>query len=108
MSAFVTVGATAPFDALLTSVLADDAVKALRDKGFTRLEVQCGKTQLSDLAHVSNSPWQTQRHGVDISLWDLKSSLADDFKKADLVIGHAGPFVVSRFAAARRLKSADV
>ncbi|KZV80312.1 glycosyltransferase 28 [Exidia glandulosa HHB12029] len=89
-SAFLTVGATAPFDALLSAVLADDALRALRDKGYTRLEVQCGKTQLPDLVQVSSAPWHTQRQGVDISLWDFKPSLSEDIKRADLVISHAG------------------
>lgn len=81
-TAFVTVGATSPFDALLSSVLGDDAVLALRAKGFTRLEIQCGKTLLP----VSS----TVRHGVDINVWDFKPSLSEDFRQADLVIGHAG------------------
>ena len=82
-TAFVTVGATAPFDALLSSVLQDDTILALHSKGFARLEVQCGKTLLS----LSS----TVRHGVHINVWDFKPSLADDFRNADLVVSHAGP-----------------
>ncbi|EJD52964.1 glycosyltransferase family 1 protein [Auricularia subglabra TFB-10046 SS5] len=81
-TAFVTVGATSPFDALLSGVLEDDSILTLRAKGFTRLQVQCGKTLLPVLSTV--------RHGVDIIMWDFKPSLADDFRQADLVIGHAG------------------
>jgi len=91
---FVSVGATSPFDPLLSAVLQDSTLKALRDKGFTRLEIQCGATQLPELIHISSAAegtaWNTTRSGLELSIWAFKPSLAQDFASADLVISHAG------------------
>ncbi|KAH7103912.1 glycosyltransferase family 1 protein [Auriculariales sp. MPI-PUGE-AT-0066] len=90
-TAFVTVGATSPFDALLSAALHADTLRALRSKGFTRLEVQCGATKLPELIHVSaSSPWTSQQGGLELHVWGFKSSLADNIARADLVISHAG------------------
>nr|GAT44014.1 glycosyltransferase family 1 protein [Mycena chlorophos] len=81
MLAFVTVG-TFQFDALVDAVLDPALLKALRNKGYTRLVVQYG------LYQEPNAP--TEREGVQIELWPAKPSLSADFERADLVIGHAG------------------
>ncbi|KAF7322866.1 UDP-N-acetylglucosamine transferase subunit ALG13 [Mycena chlorophos] len=81
MLVFVTVG-TFQFDALVDAVLDPALLKALRNKGYTRLVVQYG------LYKEPNAP--TEREGVQIELWPAKPSLSADFERADLVIGHAG------------------
>jgi len=76
----VTVGATAPFDALLDAVLSVDVLRALKDKGFSRLVVQAGDSRLPLFDPM----------GMDVAVWNFKPLLNEDILKADLIISHAG------------------
>lgn len=90
MLAFVTVG-TFGFDLLVQAILSEPVLRALQTRGYTRLVVQCGNSDFdlaSALAHEKTVT--VQRHGVDVELWSKKPSLEADFRRADLVIGHAG------------------
>jgi len=80
LTAMVTVGATAPFDALLDAVLSVDVLRALKDKGFSRLVVQAGDSRLPLFDPM----------GMDVAVWNFKPSLNEDILKADLIISHAG------------------
>lgn len=79
---FVTTGATAPFQALLDACLSDAILQQLSALGFTHMVVQCGPG--------ADTPASTTRHGVAVSTFDLKPSLASDIASSDLVISHAG------------------
>ncbi|KIY68617.1 glycosyltransferase family 1 protein [Cylindrobasidium torrendii FP15055 ss-10] len=81
MLAFVTVGSTR-FDALVHAATTTDVLKALKSKGFTRLIIQCGN---SDVAKDN-----VEEQGIQIEAWRFKPTLQDTFNDASLVISHAG------------------
>lgn len=78
---FVTVGTT-QFDALIKAAVEGGTLEALRQKGYTKLTLQIG--------HGKFTPPVGQHHGVALSHFRLKPSIAEDFASADLVISHAG------------------
>jgi beta-1,4-N-acetylglucosaminyltransferase len=83
MRAFVTVGATSPFDSLIEILLQDDALTILKKKGYDKLVIQAGPSgRFKDTVE--------KRNGVSIEIWQLKSSLQSDFEQSDLIISHAG------------------
>ncbi|KAJ7755038.1 glycosyl transferase [Mycena maculata] len=85
MLAFVTVG-TFGFDALIQTVLSPPVLNALQTHGYSHLVVQCGTS--FDLA--ARATEHTAVPGLAVELFAKKPSLAADFQRADLVIGHAG------------------
>lgn len=102
---FVTVGATASFNALLAEVLEDSFLSALSKQGFTDLRLQCGKDGITLWAQFAQeySPDHPRRHGLEISAFDfnvkgldgeLMELKADDvLNRVDgLVVSHAGEF----------------
>ncbi|KAJ7489837.1 glycosyltransferase family 1 protein [Mycena galericulata] len=90
MLAFITVG-TFQFDGLVEAVLSEPVLRALKARGYTRLAVQCGNSSFDLAAAVAREHTVlVQRHGLDVELWAKKPSLDADFRRADLVIGHAG------------------
>ncbi|KAF8212373.1 glycosyltransferase family 1 protein [Mycena galopus ATCC 62051] len=90
MLAFVTVG-TFHFDALVQGVLDKRVLGALRERGYTHLVVQCGNSAFEHAAAVAGGDIvHIDRDGVRVELWKSKPSLDHDFRRADLVIGHAG------------------
>lgn len=96
---FVTTGATAPFTALIESVLTSSSLDSLRDYGFTHLLVQYGSAKgvfergsSAARTHVQS----TEQHGslvVDGIDFD-EDNLAPQFRLVSqskgLVISHAG------------------
>ncbi|KAJ6630621.1 glycosyltransferase family 1 protein [Mycena sp. CBHHK59/15] len=90
MLAFVTVG-TFQFDLLVQTVLSEPVLLALRSRGYANLVVQCGNSSFEQANAIAGGETVTfQKHGVDIELWKFKLSLGEDYRRADLVIGHAG------------------
>ncbi|KAJ7470630.1 glycosyltransferase family 1 protein [Mycena latifolia] len=90
MLALATVG-TFHFNLLVQTVLSDSVLLALQSKGYTDLVVQCGNSEFELAAAVAQEETvRLERHGVSIELWKFKPSLETDFRRADLVIGHAG------------------
>lgn len=84
LNAFVTVGST-KFDALIHQILSQPVLEALASKGYKTLVVQCGNSQLPN-----EDETEYTSHGVSINLWRFKTSLQEEYEKADLVISHAG------------------
>jgi beta-1,4-N-acetylglucosaminyltransferase len=96
---FVTTGATAPFTALIESVLTSSSLDSLRDYGFTHLLVQYGsakgvfeRSSSAARTHVQS----TAQHGslvIDGIDFD-EDNLAPQFRLVSqskgLVISHAG------------------
>ncbi|KAM3866825.1 UDP-N-acetylglucosamine transferase subunit ALG13 [Diretmus argenteus] len=78
---FVTVGTTR-FDELVERVTSPDAVQALKNRGYERLVLQVG--QGSVLPHPDSCPQ------LKLEVFRFKDSIAEDFRRADLVISHAG------------------
>ncbi|XP_071395572.1 UDP-N-acetylglucosamine transferase subunit ALG13 [Centroberyx affinis] len=80
-TAFVTVGTTS-FDELIQSITSSDAVQALKGHGYERLVLQVGRGSL--LPSPESCPHLT------LEAFRFKDSIAEDMKRADLVISHAG------------------
>ncbi|KAJ6496552.1 glycosyltransferase family 28 C-terminal domain-containing protein [Mycena vitilis] len=90
MLTFVTVG-TFQFDVLVQTVLSEAVLRALRGRGYTELVVQCGKSEFELAAAIAGGETVSiERHGVRVELWRTKGSLDAEYRRADLVIGHAG------------------
>ncbi|EMD93409.1 glycosyltransferase family 1 protein [Bipolaris maydis ATCC 48331] len=96
---FVTTGATAPFTALIESILSPSSLDALRQGGFTHLLVQYGsardvytKCSADARAHLQSS--QEQRvlivDGIDFSPDGLQAQFQLVQRSKGLVISHAG------------------
>ncbi|KIL68566.1 glycosyltransferase family 1 protein [Amanita muscaria Koide BX008] len=90
MIAFVTVGSTT-FDPLVEAAVSDEFLEALLDKGFKRLIVQRGRSdlKLKGIPESGNSV-TLHRRGIDIELWKYKPSLRTEMEMSNLVISHAG------------------
>ena len=90
MRAFVTVGSTR-FDTLVACVFTPSVLSSLRDKGYKEVVIQCGNSNF-ELAGLLNERegFSSERCGVQIECWRFKSTLNEEFERADLVISHAG------------------
>lgn len=88
MSVLVTVGSTA-FDTLVQTATSDAFLDVLRNKGFTRLIVQCG-TSTVGITTNNGTFLSFESHGIDVELWKYKPSLRAEMESADFVISHAG------------------
>ncbi|XP_041846761.1 UDP-N-acetylglucosamine transferase subunit ALG13 homolog [Melanotaenia boesemani] len=78
---FVTVGTTS-FDELIKSVTSSEAAQELKARGYERLVLQVGRG--SFLPDDDSCPQ------LRLEVFRFKDSIAEDMKKADLVISHAG------------------
>lgn len=78
---FVTVGTT-HFDGLIEVMSKEETLAILSSKGYTSVVLQIGKGEFV--------PPTRKGHGVALSYFHLKPSIAEDFAAADLVISHAG------------------
>ncbi|XP_008558491.1 UDP-N-acetylglucosamine transferase subunit ALG13 homolog [Microplitis demolitor] len=82
MTIFVTVGTT-KFDKLIETVMKDDILMELNKRGYSYLILQIGNTNLM--------PDCTPRCGFNnIEMFNLKPSINEYMKSADLIISHAG------------------
>ncbi|KAH0827142.1 hypothetical protein J3R83DRAFT_4830 [Lanmaoa asiatica] len=90
MLVFATVGST-KFDALVQATTSEPVLTALHTKGFVRVVLQRGNSDLNlDCSASSRDSLTIRKAGVDIETWKFKPSIQDDIKRADLVISHAG------------------
>ncbi|CAK6964612.1 UDP-N-acetylglucosamine transferase subunit ALG13 homolog isoform X1 [Scomber scombrus] len=78
---FVTVGTTS-FDELIKNVTSSEAAQALKSCGYERLVLQVGRGSL--LPDADSCPH------IRLEAFRFKDSIAEDMKRADLVISHAG------------------
>uniref|UniRef100_A0A8C5WFY2 UDP-N-acetylglucosamine transferase subunit ALG13 n=1 Tax=Leptobrachium leishanense TaxID=445787 RepID=A0A8C5WFY2_9ANUR len=79
---FVTVGTTS-FDELISSVTTEENITILQDLGYDKLVLQIGR------GTTTLKPYSTTSE-FTVDVFRYKPSLAEDLKKADLVISHAG------------------
>ena len=101
-NAFVTVGATATFEALVRAVLDPAFLKELRLAGYTNLVVQHGDDYQGIVKEFDRKypPGTNHRHGIWIETFDFKrGGLTEEFMKAQgqpkdskpgVIISHAG------------------
>ena len=90
MRVFVTVGTT-KFDSLIHAILSTDVQAVLKEKKFTQMVIQYGKSDVFENI-LSQTP-ETLLTSESLELletFSLKPNLKEDITKADLVIGHAG------------------
>ena len=91
MRVFVTVGTT-KFDSLIHAILSTDVQAALREKKFSQMVIQYGKSDVFENILSKQAP-ETLLTSESLELletFSLKPNLKEDITKADLVIGHAG------------------
>jgi beta-1,4-N-acetylglucosaminyltransferase len=92
---FVTVGST-KFDDLTRAVLSSEVLDALSDRGFNKLVLQCGHSATEGLVtgspHASEWSWMDDTRGIEVLVWRFQPELGEHFKRADLVISHAGAY----------------
>lgn len=93
---FVTTGATAPFTALIESVLSASSIDTLREHGFTHLLIQYGtakdvyeKHSNAARARLDQSD-QLIIDGIDFDQDSLKSQFQLVQRSKGVVISHAG------------------
>lgn len=100
---FVTIGATASFDGLLSAVFESAFLEALRDANYTDLLVQYGKDgkAVFDKFTAENAEGSKERCGLKISGFDFNSrGLGQEMREAKsnksgskaegVVVSHAG------------------
>lgn len=99
---FVTTGATAPFTALIESVLSSSTLNALRSNGYTHLLVQYGsakdifdKSSTAARLHIAGSKEQGPLivDGIDFDPNSLQSQFTLVQQSKGLVISHAGMMI---------------
>ncbi|XP_056328785.1 UDP-N-acetylglucosamine transferase subunit ALG13 homolog [Danio aesculapii] len=78
---FVTVGTTS-FDDLIDTVISDESVKALIQRGFTDVNLQVGRGSV--VPDPESCP------GLKLQVFRFKDSIAEDMRHSDLIISHAG------------------
>lgn len=99
--AFVTVGATAPFNALIAACLSSTVIAALGTQGYTDLRVQYGEGRSVFEQWLATTVGS--RHSVSVSGFDFADSLREEIAAADLVISHAGMCSETFYARAAEL-----
>ncbi|XP_032052450.1 putative bifunctional UDP-N-acetylglucosamine transferase and deubiquitinase ALG13 [Aythya fuligula] len=80
-SVFVTVGTTS-FDELIAAVSSPPAMRVLQSRGCERLVLQIGRGALEPAPRRDPAP--------ALDVFRFKESLAEELRRADLVISHAG------------------
>ncbi|XP_055034415.2 UDP-N-acetylglucosamine transferase subunit ALG13 [Misgurnus anguillicaudatus] len=78
---FVTVGTTC-FDDLIVTVTSNECVQALIDRGYTDMVLQVGRGSVVPDPEICP--------GLRLQVFRFKDSIAEDMRRADLVISHAG------------------
>ena len=96
--AFVTIGATAPFNSLVRACLAHGFLQALSDNHFTELRFQHGTEGAHILKEADLSNIQ-ERYGIEVTGFDFKTEglkgemvalQSKDVGKEGAIVSHAG------------------
>ena len=94
MLVFITVGST-KFNELISSIFTDHVLIAFRNKGYSNIVIQCGHSAFELAEKVKNGETiSVSRCGMEIEIWKFKTSLDEDFERADLIISHAGRLIL--------------
>lgn len=101
---FVTIGATAGFDALIQVALSPAFLEALKASGYTDLRLQYGKDgekYLNDYIESSGGDSSIKISGFDFNKeglgWEMRACKGEDGGAVGVVISHAGISVYSSF-----------
>lgn len=91
---FVTIGATAAFDALIEAVFESTVLSELRGAGYTQLLVQYGKDG-ANLFHRLSTEKHQKKPEIDFSGFDFDANglmeyMAEARESGGCVISHAG------------------
>lgn len=78
---FVTVGTTS-FDDLIKSIISQEAVEALKSHGYEKLVLQVGRGTII--------PCPESCPQINLETFRFKESIAEDMRRAHLIISHAG------------------
>ncbi|KAF8419445.1 glycosyl transferase [Tirmania nivea] len=98
-TALVTVGATAPFPALISASLDPTFLATLSSLGYSHLLIQHGLTPTnfggtpsgqSLLSNLTNHSTTTTSTPLKITAFDLSANLSTEIAASDLIISHAG------------------
>ncbi|KAI9571296.1 glycosyltransferase family 1 protein [Boletus coccyginus] len=90
MLVFVAVGST-KFDALVQAAISGPVLTALHAKGFVRVVLQRGNSDLDlDCGASTRDSLMIRKAEMDIETWRFKPSIQNEIERADLVISHAG------------------
>jgi len=95
---FITVGATASFDALIRAVFEPTFLQALRDLGYTNLLVQFGKDGKELFRTLAEAAGRSGTYGLKIQGFDFTSKMRETMRiakgelgrKDGVVLCHAG------------------
>lgn len=90
MLAFLTVGST-HFNELVNAAISQAVIHALLLKGYSSLMIQCGNSKFaSESLQISEKTLKMTKEGMGIEIWTFRPSLETEYKRADIVISHAG------------------
>lgn len=78
---FVTVGTTS-FDELIKSIISQEAVEALKSHGYEKLVLQVGRGTIIPCPETCPQ--------IKLETFRFKESIAEDMRRAHLIISHAG------------------
>lgn len=78
---FVTVGTTS-FDELIETITSSETLEALKSRGYENLILQVGRGKIL--------PSSENRPQITLEAFRFKDSIAEDMRRADLIISHAG------------------
>ncbi|KAH0564968.1 hypothetical protein GP486_001645 [Trichoglossum hirsutum] len=95
---FVTVGATASFNSLISTVLSRPTLKALQEAGYTDLRLQFGRDgrAVFDDFILSNEDGSEERCGLSITGFEYnRKGLGQEMRGATAYSGRVGGVVVS-------------
>ncbi|XP_063705614.1 UDP-N-acetylglucosamine transferase subunit ALG13 homolog [Culicoides brevitarsis] len=84
-SIFVTVGTT-QFNELIKTICTTEVREALKEIGCKTLTIQTGTGDVpTEITEI-----YANTEGITLKTYELKSTIAQDIKEADLVVSHAG------------------
>jgi beta-1,4-N-acetylglucosaminyltransferase len=99
---FVTIGATASFDTLISTALSRPFLEALREAGYTDLRLQFGREgrEIFDHFIIKNADGSDERCGLNITGFEYnKKGLGQEMRRATAYNGQVEGVVVSHAGA---------
>ena len=91
---FVTVGATAAFDALIRAVLEPTFLQTLAKYGYTNLLVQFGKDGQDLFTNLAEAAGRSGTYGLKVQGFDLTKKLRETMRIASGVAGRREGVVI--------------
>ena len=100
---FVTIGATAAFDALIKAVLDPSFLRALQNHGYTYLVVQFGKDGQELFESLVKKATESGSYGLRVDgfaftqnmMQEMRIAKAEDGREEGVVLCHAGEIIIN-------------